>query len=423
MGEDVVVTGMGAVSCLGIGLDHHWQTLLAGRGGVVEIGTFPTDGWPCRSAGTVNGLDPRLWIRDRKALRAMDRHTYFAFAAVGMALSDARLEPPLTEDTAILMGTGMIDYDLADLEPAASVSAGPDGQLDLRALGQEGIQLIYPLLPAELLNNATMCQIAMQYQVKGPNATFSSFGESGAQAIGEGFRMVARGEAEVALVGGYSLRVNPQSLARFSLMGLLSTADVPPATCCRPWDRDRDGMVLGEGAAALVLEPLSRARQRGARPRARLAGYGSCTSRSERPYPSEDAIASSLSEALSQAGLHPHDLGYIHADAPGLQTDATEADGIAAVLGEASTTIPVSSSKGATGHLLAGAAPLELAVAVLALEQNLVPPTVNLAEPYLGCPISVARDKARPADIHAAACMAAGFGGQSVSLVIADPGR
>jgi 3-oxoacyl-[acyl-carrier-protein] synthase II len=422
MAEEVVVTGMGALSCLGTSLDASWQALLAGRGGVTEIGTFSTDGWPCRSAGMIGDLDPRQWIKDRKALRAMDRHTHFAFAAVDMALRDAGLETEVPEQTAIVMGTGMIDYDLADFEPAARVSVGTGAQLDLREFGREGLSLIYPLFPAEMLNNATMCQIAMQYQIKGPNATISTFGEAGGQAIGEGFRMVSRGEVEVALVGGYSLRVNPQSLARFSLMGLLSSADVPPAVSCRPWDRHRDGMVLGEGAAVLVLERLSRAQGRGARPRARVAGYGSGTSRSGPPYPASQAIAASLGEALDEAGLRPDDLGYVHADAPGLHTDSAEADGIATVLGDAVATVPVSSSKGATGHLLAGAAPLELALTVLALERGLVPPTVNLAEPYPGCPLHLVRDT-REARIRAAACLAAGFGGQSVSLVVTETGR
>jgi 3-oxoacyl-[acyl-carrier-protein] synthase II len=422
MTEEVVITGMGALSCLGVGLDANWEALLAGCGGVTEIATFPTDGWPCRFAGVVGDLDPRQWVRDPKALRAMDRHTHFAFAAVDMALRDAGLDTQIPEQTAIVMGTGMIDYDLADFEPAARASVGPGRKLDLWKFGHEGLPLIYPLFPIEMLNNAAMCQIAMQYQIKGPNATFSTFGEAGAQAIGEGFRMVSRGDAEMALVGGYSLRVNPQSLARFSLMDLLSTADVSPASSCRPWDRHRDGMVLGEGAAVLVLEQLSRARRRGIYPRARLAGYGSSTSRSGPPYPDSQAIAASLGQALHEARLRPRDLGYVHADAPGLPTDAVEADGIAAVLGDAASTVPVSSSKGATGHLLAGAAPLELVLTVLALEQGLVPPTVNLDEPYSGCPLRLVQDMCT-ADIHAAACVAAGFGGQSVSLVVTEPGR
>jgi 3-oxoacyl-[acyl-carrier-protein] synthase II len=262
----------------------------------------------------------------------------------------------------------------------------------------------------------------MQYQIKGPNTTFSPFGEAGAQAVGEGFRMIARGDADVAVVGGYSLRVSAQSIARFSLMGLLSADQASGPAGSRPWDRRRDGMVLGEGAAALILEPLSRARGRGARVRARLAGYGAATVPTGQHYPAREAIAASLGAALAEADLDAADLGYVHADAPGLETDVIEAEAIATALGGRSATVPVSSSKGATGHLLAGAAPLELAVTVLAVEQNLVPPTTNLAEPYPGCPLDV-RPSARPAEIRAGACLAAGFGGQSLSLVVTEAGR
>lgn len=421
MSTEVAITGMGVVSCLGPSLGEHWKALLSGRSGISELAGLPADGWPCRYAGQAGDADAGRWVSNRKALRTLPRTSVHAFAAVGMALQDAGLADALPENTAIVMGTGMIDYELADLEPAARVSVGPDGELDLAAYGRRGIPQVYPLFPVKMLNNATMCQIAMQYQIKGPNATFSPFGEAGAQAIGEGFRLVESGAADVAVVGGYSLTAGPQAMARFSLMQLLTAATRPPRSCCRPFDRGRDGMVLGEGAGALVLEPLPRVRARGGRVHARLAGYGCATRPGQHGYPTAEAVEASLRVALDEAGLAPADLGYIHADAPGLGTDICEAAGIAAALGPATGTVPVSSSKGASGHLLAGAAPVELAVTVLAMAGATAPPTTNLSEPFPGCPLRVSGEATR-APMRSAACLSAGFGGQSVALVVTEPG-
>lgn len=418
----VVVTGMGAVSALGLDLPTQWEALLAGRSGIGPIDSFPAERFPCHSAGIVRGLDPRRLVADRKALRAMDKHSHMAFAAAGQALHDARLdirslEPP---STAILLGTGMIDYSIADLERAARRSLGPSGGFDVVAFGRDGIQEIYPLFPVELLNNATLCQIAMQYGIRGPNATFSPFGESGAQAIGEAFRLLRRGGAEVALAGGYSLQVNPSALARFSMMGILDTSSDENLAPCRPWDRTRAGLVLGEGAGMLVLETLEHALDRQAPIHAEILGYGSTSGPSRGQYPTSEVIAVGLRRALADASVGASALDYVHADAPGLPDgDAAEANALAEVLGVSTDHVLVNSTKGATGHLLAGAAPFAMVTTILALEAQVVPPTTHLTQPDPACRLSLVTGCAHTAVLRTAACLAAGFWGQSASLIAA----
>lgn len=417
----VVVTGLGAVSALGHDIESQWAALLAGRSGITAIDTFPASEFPCQVGGLVRDLDPRRWVSDRKALRAMDKHSHMAFAATGQALRDARLDLAALdrEPVAIMLGTGMIDYNISDLERAAQRSLDSAGHVDMVIFGQSGIQEIYPLFPVELLNNATLCQIAMQYHIRGPNATFSPFGESGAQAIGEAYRLLRRGLVEVAVAGGYSLQINPSALARFTLPGLLREESGERSNPGHPGDRAGYGMVLGEGAGTVVLETLDHALARETPIHAELVGYGWATGPAEEHYPAQATIARSLRRALESAGMDASELDYIHADAPGLRAgDAAEAAACAGVLGSAAGRVLLNSTKGATGHLLAGAAPYELVTTILALETNMVPPTASYSNPDPGGLLDFVQGVPREKVIRTAACLAAGFWGQSVSLII-----
>jgi 3-oxoacyl-[acyl-carrier-protein] synthase II len=421
MPNRVVVTGLGAISALGHDLESQWAALLAGHSGVTAIDTFPASEFPCQVGALVRDLDPRQWVYDRKALRAMDKHSHMAFAATGQALRDAHLDTAALdkEAAAIMLGTGMIDYNISDLERAAQHSLDATRHLDMVIFGQAGIQEIYPLFPVELLNNATLCQIAMQYHIRGPNATFSPFGESGAQAIGEAYRLLRRGLVETAVAGGYSLQINPSALARFTLSGLLREESGENGGRDRLGDSTSYGMVLGEGAGIVVLETLEHALARQAPIHAELVGYGWATGPSQEDYPVQATIAQSLHRALESAHVDASDLDYIHADAPGLRTgDAAEAAACAEVLDTAVSRVLLNSTKGATGHLLAGAAPYELVTTILALETNMVPPTTFFSNPDPTGALNFVRGAPREQVISTAACLAAGFWGQSVSLIV-----
>lgn len=411
----VVITGIGAISALGHDKESQWAALLAGRSGITAIDTFPVSAFPCRVGGLVRDLDPRRWVSDRKALRAMDKHSHMAFAATGQALRDARLDSAAfdREPVAIMLGTGMIDYNISDLERAARCSLNAARQVDMVAFGQSGIQEIYPLFPVELLNNATLCQIAMQYHIRGPNATFSPFGESGAQAIGEAYRLLRRGLVEVAVAGGYSLQINPSALARFALSSLLREESGERSS------GTNQGIILGEGSGIVVLETLDHALARQVPIHAELVGYGWATGPSEEHYPVQQTIALSLRRALESARMDASDLDYIHTDAPGLRAgDAAEVAACAEILGSAADRVLLSSTKGATGHLLAGAAPYELVTTILALETNTVPPAISYSRNDATGPLDFVQGVPREKVIHAAACLAAGFWGQSVSLLL-----
>ncbi|WP_069160498.1 beta-ketoacyl-[acyl-carrier-protein] synthase family protein [Nocardia altamirensis] len=428
MRDRVVVTGVGAVSALGNDPRSQWKALLRGASGVTSLQdlaenlTLRGDADRPLAAGRVRGIDPREWITDRKAARAMRLHTHMAFAATGQALACAELDRDTidADATGITLGVTMIDYDIADLELAARRSMDGTGGFDVDRFCGTGWRSISPMVSIVMLNNATLCQIAMQYGLHGPNASFSPFGEAGGQAIGAALRMLQEGEAEVMLAGGVSPRLNLSALQRILYLGIVAKTTDPAAVSCRPFDRDRTGTVPGEGAAMLVLETLTHARARGARILAEVLGHGAALGVPDRePYPPRRAIERSFAAALDDAAVAPERLACVYADAPGLPSgDSIEATAISAVLGTHASTVPVTSTKGATGHPLAAALPLQSVFAVHTLTEHYVPPIANLRNPEPDSDLDLVRgDPRRVRNGDTVACLAAGFQGQSECVV------
>ncbi|AFU03189.1 beta-ketoacyl-[acyl-carrier-protein] synthase family protein [Nocardia brasiliensis] len=429
MGERVVVTGLGAVSALGNDPRTQWQALLRGESGVAPLRelaehlTLRAGVDRPLAAGRVHGIDPRDWITDRKAARAMRLHTHMAFAAAGQALTSAKLHRGNMDGdaTGITLGVTMIDYDVADLELAARRSRHEPGGFDIDRFCRTGWRAISPMVSIVMLNNATLCQIAMQYGIHGPNASFSPFGEAGGQAIGAAVRMLAEGDAAVMLAGGVSPRLNLAALQRLLYFGVVARTTDPAAASCRPFDRDRTGTVPGEGAAVLVLETLAHARARGAHILAEVLGHGAALGVPDgtEPYPPRHAIERALAAALDDGALPPQRVGAVYADAPGLPAgDAAEAAAIDAVLGGH---VPVTATKGSTGHLLAAALPLQSVFAVLSLNERRIPPIVNLRSPAPNSAVDLVRNKPRRLRGETAvACLAAGFQGQSECVVFGE---
>lgn len=429
MGERVVVTGVGAVSTLGNDARTQWNALLRGASGVAPLRglaenlELPADGDRPLAAAQVRGIDPGDWITDRKAARAMRLHTHLAFAATGQAMTSAKIHPGNVDAdaTGITLGVTMIDYDIADLELAARRSLHDPTGFDIERFCRTGWRSISPMVSIVMLNNATLCQIAMQYGLHGPNASFSPFGEAGGQAIGAALRMLQDGDAEVMLAGGISPRLNLSALQRMLYLGIVARTTDPAAGSCKPFDRERTGTVPGEGAAVLVLETLPHARARGAHVLAEVLGHGAAVGvpPGPEPHPPRTAIEQSLAAALDDAALTPDRLGCVYADAPGLPSgDAVEAAAISAVLGRHASDVPVTSAKGATGHLLAAALPLHSVFAVHSLAERRMPAIANLRYPEPDSGLDLVCDRPRRMGAGTAvACLAGGFRGQSECVV------
>ncbi|WP_433664271.1 beta-ketoacyl-[acyl-carrier-protein] synthase family protein [Nocardia sp. CA-128927] len=432
MRERVVVTGVGAVSALGNDPRTQWNALLRGQSGVAPLHALAEDielragtDRPL-AAGRVHGIDPRDWITDRKAARAMRLHTHMAFAATGQAMTSAKIHRGNVDAdaTGITLGVTMIDYDIADLELAARRSVHDSTGFDIERFCRTGWRAISPMVSIVMLNNATLCQIAMQYGLHGPNASFSPFGEAGGQAIGAALRMLQEGDAEVMLAGGVSPRLNLSALQRILYLDIVAASTDPAAESCKPFDRDRTGTVPGEGAAVLVLETLPHARARGAHVLAEVLGHGAAVGvpPGREPHPPRRAIEQSLAVALDDAAVSPDRLACVYADAPGLPSgDSVEAAAIGAVLGKHAPDVPVTSAKGATGHLLAAALPLHSVFAVHSLVERRVPAITNLRRPEPDSGLDLVCDRPRRIGTgDAVACLAAGFQGQSECVVFGE---
>ena len=418
MERHTAITGLGAVTSLGLSLEETWQGLVAGRSGVAAIDGWDASAFPTRIAAQVRGLDPLAFVEDRKALRTMDKHTFMAVAAVAQALADAGLGrgEPAPPRLGLYLGLGMVDYDVEDIAEAARLSRSSQGVFDWEQFAREGYQRIYPLWTIEMLPNIALCQVAILNNVQGANLSLGSFGEAGAYAVGEGLRAVQAGDVDVAVAGGVSFKINPFSLARFSLMGMLSQNNDQPTQACRPFDADRDGTVLGEGAAVVVLEEKSHALDRRCPIYGEVAGYGA-GSGSQGNWGVGPMRA--MQAALADAGLAPDEVDYLCADAAALvDADREEAWAIREVFGPRASSLPVSAVKSMVGHTMAASGPLGLAIASLVLQRGVMPPTANYTRSDPACPVNCIPMQTRTASARTALVNARGLDGVAASLVV-----
>ncbi|MBT9258453.1 MAG: beta-ketoacyl-ACP synthase II [Clostridiales bacterium] len=405
--EPVVVTGLGVVSPLGTGVDRLWENLLAGRSGVGPITRFDTRDFEVRIGAEVKDFNPQDWM-DRKEVRRRDRFTQFFTAATQMALQDAGLESK-------------------ELDPARvglAVGTGIGGMETLYeqilVLLEKGPQRVSPFLVPMMIANMAAGQVAIDFGFTGPNATYVTACASSAHAVGEGMRMIQLGLADVVIAGGSEAAFVPITIAGFTSMKALSTRNDEPEKASRPFDAQRDGFVLGEGAAVLILERLSFAKARGARIRAELAGYGMTADAYHitQPAPRGAGGAAAMRLAMADAGLGPRDIQYINAHATSTPVgDVAETQAIHDVFGDHARELMVSSTKSMTGHLLGAAGALEAAITVLTLEHQVVPPTINYEVPDPECDLDYVPNRARPAQVEAALTNSFGFGGQNACLV------
>jgi 3-oxoacyl-[acyl-carrier-protein] synthase II len=412
----VVLTGLGVVSPIGLGRETFAASLRAGQGGIRALGHIDTAGLPVRIGAAIDGFDPRDYIdkKDRKQLKMMVRTIQLAVAGARLALRDAVLEPGKYDPDrlGIVMGTGTIPGELADLGPAAQASYDAAAQrVDLARWGRDGIAQIPPTWMLNHVPNMPACHAAILNDARGPNNTITQSDVAGVLAIGEACRLLRGGRADAVLAGGADTRINAMTMVRYYRFGQLSTRNDEPARACRPFDQERDGQVLGEGAGVVLLETLEHARARDAHIDAEVLGFASGHDRGRQG----DGLARVIRTALAAAGARPQDLDHINAHAPATRDDDTwEARGIHMALGDA---VPVVALKSYFGSIGPGAGVLELAGSVVALADGTLPSTLNHERTDSACPVQVVRT-ARPIERRCFLKIACTERGQCAAVVL-----
>lgn len=404
----VVVTGLGVVSAVGNSVPELWQAIAGGCSGVAPITHFDATEHATQFAAEVKGFSPSPYMNSKEA-RRFDPFVHYAASAAGQAIADAGLESDSSLDHArvgVLIGSGIGGIGTLSEQCANLVAKGPRG--------------ISPFfIPAAIINMAG-AWVATKWGYTGANFGLSSACATGNHAIGEAAAMIRRGAADVVVCGGAEAPIVPIGIGGFNALRALSTQNDDPVGACRPFDKRRDGFVMGEGAGILILESRERAEQRGARIYAELAGYGATADayHAVAPEPKGRGAAQAMEQALQNAGIQPHEVDYINAHGTGTElNDPIETMAIKQALGDAAFKTAISSTKPLTGHLLGAASALEAVITVMAMQHNLLPPTINLTTPDPECDLDYVPLVSRPAEIRVAMSNAFGFGGHNASVV------
>jgi 3-oxoacyl-[acyl-carrier-protein] synthase II len=403
----VVVTGVGLVCALGIGTEETWKNLLAGQSGVAPITLFDTTGFDCRIAGEVKNFDPFLWI-EKKELKKMGRFIQIALAGADFAVKSANWKPEQSDldEVGVYVSSGIGGFDIIEREHWKLVNGGPSR--------------ISPFFIPSAIVNLASGHISIRYGAKGPNSATATACSASAHAIGDSFKIIERGAAEMMICGGTEATITPMGVGGFASMKALSTRNDDPAHASRPFDAQRDGFVVGEGAGLLVLESLEHAQRRGANILAEIVGYGMSGDAYHITQPAEDGDGAYrvMKAAMKDAKLQPEDIGYVNAHGTSTPLgDTIETRALKRVFGERAKEVPISSTKSMTGHLLGGAGGLEAGIIVLALRDQILPPTINQETPDPECDLDYIPNVARKAQVEYALSNSFGFGGTNAALI------
>jgi 3-oxoacyl-[acyl-carrier-protein] synthase II len=401
----VVVTGLGAVTPNGIGVERFWDSLIRGESGVAAITRFDASKHDTKIAGEVKGFDPLQWI-EKKEVRKMDLFIQYAIAAAQMAFDDSGLK--VLDDNrdrmGVFVGTGM-----------GGIPALEESHKQLLERGPGRVSAFF--IPS-IITNLGSGQISMRFGMRGPNSCVSTACATGNHAIGDSFRLIQHGEADVMIAGGSEAVITPLTIAGFASMRALSTRNSEPTRASRPFDKDRDGFVMGEGCGIMVLEALEFAQRRGARIYAELVGYGMSADAYHITLPALDGAVRSMRLSLQDAKLPPSAIDYVNAHGTSTPAgDANETQALKEVFGEHARTLPISSTKSMTGHLLGAAGGIESVITVLTLTKGILPPTINYDTPDPECDLDYIPNTARAAEVRVALTNSFGFGGTNASLI------
>jgi 3-oxoacyl-[acyl-carrier-protein] synthase II len=403
----VVVTGVGLVSALGVGTEQTWSGILSGKSGVSSITRFDTTGFSTTIAAEVKGFDPLQFI-EKKELKKMGLFIQYALAATQGAVeqSGLRMTPEVADRVGVYIGSGIGGFDVIEREHTALMQGGP--------------RRISPFfIPATIVNLASGF-VSIRWGAKGPNSATCTACSSSAHAVGDSYKLIARCDADAMICGGTEAAITPMGVGGFAAMRALSTRNEAPEKASRPFDRERDGFVIGEGAGILILEELGFALRRGAPILAEVVGYGMSGDAYHITSPSEDADGAvrAMRNALADAKVLPEQVGYINAHGTSTPyNDRLETLAIKKVFGEHARRLAVSSTKSMTGHLLGGAGGLEAGLAVLALRDQILPPTTNYEYPDPDCDLDYVPNQARRAEFEYALSNSFGFGGTNAALL------
>ncbi len=407
MSRRVVVTGVGLVCACGIGTEESWSNLQAGKGGIAPITLFDASAFDCRFAGEVKNFDPLNWV-EKKELKKMGRFIQVAIAAAdfAMRMSGLEVKPEDADLTGVYIGSGIGGFDVIEREHTKLLQGGPGK--------------ISPFfIPAAIVNLASG-HVSIRYGARGPNSATATACSASAHAVGDSFKIIQRGDAEAMICGGAEASVTPMGIGGFAAMKALSTRNDQPARASRPFDAQRDGFVVGEGAGILILESLEHAQRRGAKILAEMAGYGMSGDAYHITQPAEqgDGAYRVMMATLRDAKIQPAQVGYINAHGTSTPIgDAIETTAMKRVFGDHAKKVAVSSTKSMTGHLLGGAGGLEAGISVLALRDQILPPTINYENPDPECDLDYVPNQARKAAVEYALSNSFGFGGTNAALL------
>jgi 3-oxoacyl-[acyl-carrier-protein] synthase II len=396
------------LTSVGIGTEPVWQAIRSGQSGIGPITAFDATGFSCRIAGEVKGFDPANYI-EKKEIKKMGRFIHLAIAASDFALHSSGFKVPAgdeAERTGVYIGSGIGGFEVIEREHKNLLEKGPGR--------------ISPFfIPATIINLASGC-VSIRTGAKGPNSATATACTSGAHAIGDSFRLIQRGDADVMICGGTEAAITPMSIGGFAAMRALSHRNDEPERASRPWDRDRDGFVAGEGSGILILEEYQHAMQRGAPMLAEMLGYGMSGDAYHITSPSEDGDGGFrvMRNALKDAGLQPHQIDYVNAHGTSTPVgDRIETTALKRLFGEHAHKVAISSTKSMTGHLLGGAGGLEAGITIMAIRDQVAPPTINYECPDPDCDLDYVPNHARPMKIDYALSNSFGFGGTNGCLI------
>ena len=408
MARRVVVTGVGLICGVGNNAEGVWKALLAGTSGIERITSFDVAQFACQIAAQVKNFDP-LQYMEKKEARKMARFIHLAIAAADEALQSANYKvenEEMAERTGVDIGSGIGGFDIIEREHSNLINGGP--------------RKISPFFIPSAIVNLAAGQVSMRHNAKGPNEATCTACTTSAHSIGDAARIIKYGDADVMIAGGSEAAITPMGVGGFAAMRALSTRNDDPHHASRPWDKDRDGFVIGEGAGIVILEELEHAKQRGARILAEVVGYGMSADAYHITQPAEDGDGGFrvMRNALRDAGIKPEQVGYVNAHGTSTPLgDEIEATAIKRAFGDHAYKMAVSSTKSMTGHLLGGAGGLEAGITVLALRDQIVPPTMNLENPGEGCDLDFVPNKPRTIEMEYAMSNSFGFGGTNGCLV------
>ena len=403
----VVVTGIGLLCGVGIGTEEVWKAICAGRSGIAPIPLFDASQHPCRFAGEVKNFDPLQFV-EKKELKKMGRFIVFALAATDFAMKHAGLvlAGELAERTGVYIGSGIGGFDVIEREHSELLAGGP--------------RRISPFfIPATIVNLAAG-QVSIRTGAKGPNSATATACSASAHAVGDSYKIIARGDADAMICGGTEAAITPMGVGGFTSMRALSTRNDEPERASRPFDADRDGFVIGEGSGILILEALEVAQRRHARILAEVVGYamGGDAFHITQPAENGEGAFRVMQATLKDAGVRPEEVNYINAHGTSTPIgDKIETAAVKRLFGEHARKLPVSSTKSMTGHLLGGAGGLEAGLSVLALRDQILPPTINYEKPDPDCDLDYVPNQARKAELRYALSNSFGFGGTNAALL------